>query len=215
MSGKRVTLLVFVSMVFVFTTMVKTALCLPQETNLSHTTHQLTFDKLIRKIETEQESNTQQALTDSKQALQQAQNSRNNTWLLQAYYETGKAYYLLGYLDSCYYYTAKSLALNIPNDTILADIYNRLIILERNYGHYEKAVHMGNRALELYRKTGDSSGVAEVILNRANVYRFQGKFNYAMKDYFTILKIYEQQNDSTHLSRTTGSIGNLYIDIFK
>ncbi len=215
MNGKRVTLLVFVSMVFVLTTMVKTALCLPQETDLPHALYQPTFDDLIQKIETEQESNTQQALTDSKQALQRAQNSRNNNWLLQAYYETGKAYYLLGYLDSCYYYATKSLALNIPNDTITADIFTRLIILERNYGHYDKAVQMGNKALELYRKTGDSAGVAEAMLNRANVYRFQGKFKYAMKDYFTILKIYEQQNDSTHISRTMGNIANLYMDIGK
>ena len=215
MSGKRIALLVFVSMVFVLTTMVKTVLCLPQEADLLHEQYQPTFNDLIQKIETEQESNTQQALTDSKQALQQAQNSRNNNWLLQAYYETGKTYYLLGYLDSCYYYATKSLALNIPNDTITADIYNRLIILERNYGHYEKAVQMGNRALELYRKTGDSAGVAEAMLNRANIYRIQGKFKYALNDLFTVLNIYELQHDSSHISRTMGNVGNLYMDIGK
>ncbi len=215
MSGKRITLFIFVSMVFVLTTMVKTVLCLPQETGLSHAQYHSTFDDLIQKIEAEQESNTQQALTDSKQALQRAQNSRNNNWLLQAYYETGKAYYLLGYLDSCYYYATQSLALNTPNDTITADIYTRLIILERNYGHYDKAVQMGDKALVLYRKTGDSAGVAEAMLNRANVYRFQGKFKYALNDLFTVLKIYELQHDSSHISRTMGNIGNLYMDIGK
>jgi len=193
MSGKRIALLVFFSTVIILLSLVENSMCAQQIATRFTANQQLNFEELIHKIEAEQEYNPQQALTDSRKAIQRAQNNNNNSWLLQAYFETGRAFYLLGYLDSCYYYASKSLALNIPNDTITADIYNRLIILERNFGHYDKAVQMSNKALELYRKTGDSAGVTEAMLNRANVYRLQGKFKYAMKDYFTILKIYEQR----------------------
>lgn len=215
MKRKRVILLVFIIMVFIITAMDNKVMGLPQNSGLTLNNHPLTFKELIRKIENEQAHHPQQALTNGKLAIQKAQQRHSNKRLLLAYYEIGLAYYQLGYLDSCYWYTKKALSLHIQNDTISKMLYNRLIILERNYGHYDKAIQMGNKALVLFRREGDSTGVAEVMLNIANVYRLQGKLKDAMKNYFTVLKIFEQRHDFTNMSRTVGNIANLYMDIGK
>ncbi len=202
---------------FILSVLVFAALTLSAKAGLESNTpsgqKQEVFEQLVSKINSEQEKMPRQALMDSRLAINIARNSNHDEWLQQAYLETSEVFFRLGHLDSCYHYTQLALELNVDNDSTRARLYNRMIVLERDFGNFEKAVQYGENALVLFRKEGDSAGVAETMLNMSNIYRYLGKFDQAMTNLFAALNVFEQQKDSCDISRTMGNIANLYMDI--
>ncbi len=172
-----------------------------------------TVSNLIHEIKIAGDRFPDRALTHSKEVIEIANREKNKDLLLLGYYYAAQAFYMLDNLDSCYLYSQKALGLNATNDTLTSRIYNRLTILERNYGHYTEALNAGLKALKFSKHAGDSMLMAESRLNLGNVYRNRGKLNDAIKNYFAALKIFESNNDSTDLVRVYGNLANTYMDI--
>ncbi len=99
-------------------------------------------------------------------------------------YENAEKYSLLS-LDYC---------IKNKDENELPLIYSRLGVLASDQDDYSTAIRYYDLAESASRVTGDSISLYEVYVNRARVYRYQGKYNEALALLKEALSYYRQQD---------------------
>lgn len=176
-------------------------------------TTKIDIDSLFKVIINEQNRSPEQALSDSRRAIRLAMKGHNNDLISQAYYQAAEAFYNLGNFDSSYYYCEKLLKSPSLKHNIKAKVYNRLCIIERKLGNYDEALQLGQKAIKEFNMLHDSISMAEATMNLSKVYTKTGDLKLAMKHYFSVLRFFEEKNDTLKQGQVLGSIANVYMDM--
>jgi len=174
---------------------------------------EIDIDSLFRVIINEQNKSPEQALSDSRRIIHLAMNGHNKDLISQAYYQTAEAFYNLGNFDSSYYYCEKLLKSPSLKHNIQAHVYNRLCIIERKLGNYDDALQSGQKAIKEFERLHDSISMVEATMNLSKVYTKTGDLKLAMKQYFSVLRFFEEKKDTLKQGQVLGSIANVYMDM--
>jgi len=86
--------------------------------------------------------------------------------------------------------------------------YTAIVYFEK--GDYESALLHYHRALELFEKANNLTGVATIKINIGNIRLYFGDYNDAVKLYFEGIDLYKQEKDSLRLMISYMNIGTLF-----
>lgn len=171
-------------------------------------------EELIRSAQETEGRSPKTSLYNSKKAARiLEQTGDKSSLILQAYFQMGKAYYLLGEVDSSVIWFNKILSFPEQDMRIKAMTMNMLCIAYRREGEYEKATKFAHDAFEAYRSVHDSSGMMEAIINKAKIYHYSGNNKRAMKIYMDALPYAEKTKDTLKAGILYSLIANVYMDI--
>lgn len=167
-------------------------------------------------------------------------NSMGNIYKNQSEYDSAASYYLksirlaelserLNYLGAIYNnlgavfsrmneyenarsYLEKALAINQMNEDfgLTAQTYTTLGETESKAGDTEKALSYFNQAEQLYAKTGNLIGQADILNNKANIYKDKAAFMEALDNYKKANAIYSDQEYTEGITITLMNIGQVY-----
>ena len=97
----------------------------------------------------------------------------------------------------------------------LANAYNKMGIIEKLSGNYNKALEYYNLALESLDNTDDESERGMVYNNMGNVYKSKGDYAKALDYLLKALKVAEKINENESIADALLNIGLLYDDLGK
>ncbi len=116
----------------------------------------------------------------------------------ELYYSKGIAFGRTGKLDSALIYTQYAIdiyeAIEIKEETSLANAYQSLGIINRLLGKYNKAINYYNKAEKIYLKNNDTLLFAYIYFNKANIFRIQQDHNKAENYLFRSLQIFSKDS---------------------
>ncbi len=87
---------------------------------------------------------------------------------------------------------------------IVGDLY-------KNFGEYDKALDLYNRAYEIAQKNNDLKNSAVVLHQVGMIYQYKGDFDEALKQYQKALEIKEKIGDIKGVSDSLHQMGNLHV----
>ncbi len=83
-----------------------------------------------------------------------------------------------------------------------------VIFLEKQKGHYERALKLSDKAITIARSVSDTLHQANALNNKGNVFKDMFLFNQAIDAYFEAFKLWELKKDTAGLAIAYGSIAN-------
>ncbi|MCC7430990.1 tetratricopeptide repeat protein [bacterium] len=154
----------------------------------------------------------QEAIADSKKALEIAENFQDEKEIIHSYQGLGWLFYLKGHYDESFNYYEKSIGLSKKIDYkkgIAKGIGNIGNIFYRK-GNYEKAMKFLEKQLEMSEEIGYQNGVSRSTGNIGVIYKEQGNYEKAMEFFERKLNFSEETGDKIGVSRVLGNIGIVY-----
>lgn len=114
--------------------------------------------------------------------------------------------------EKCIKYAREALALaqtlDYPEGEALA--YNNIATGYAVNGHYKEALDNFNRALPIFRRTGNSEGVSRTLNNQGNVYTAKSDYDDALDAYKQSLEIARKADLKKRIAIARGNLGNLF-----
>jgi tetratricopeptide (TPR) repeat protein len=109
----------------------------------------------------------------------------------------------------------KSLDYSLQTEALLSEnvniaVLNRIGIIYKIQGHYERALQYFEKCLILHRQTGSSEELHEVYHNMANTLIETGEYELAINRLFNCIALEQQVNDQLAMVKTYNSIGKIY-----
>lgn len=138
----------------------------------------------------------QNANTDS--LLKLLQHAKEDTTKVLLLIKTGQAFEDRETEKAKQYYRIAgdlSRRINYPQG-IIKYIFNYTYILNNMDGDYEASIKLNLQAVDLARKTKDSTNLAKALFNTGNAYRQQGDYEHAVKYYEEGKKIFALRGDA-------------------
>jgi signal transduction histidine kinase len=127
---------------------------------------------------------------------------RDTAQLMGAYRGLGLCYYSLTSYDSAihYYTLLQNLSCSTGDFNFCAHSNSMLGIMYSMQSNYAKAIAVNKVALEQYEILGSKEQMANVLNNLANSYRFLGKYEEALQQFYKAIAIREAMGDSGQLA---------------
>ena len=92
-----------------------------------------------------------------------------------------------------------------------ASVYNNLGVICRMLGRMEQALDYLERALSIYRESGNRSGEARTLNDLGRVYSELGNRDRARSDYESALRIYQEQGDRQGEGSALNNLGWVFV----
>jgi len=166
----------------------------------------------INLSETSQSTDPGQSLKYSLQAKKLLHDKTHNELKANVYYQISYAFFNLGNIDSSAVYCHKILGLDNINMPLKAKTRSFLSVVYRKLGHLKKAEKHAKKAIELYSKIKDSTGLADSKINLAKIYNKTGNNKLALKYLMQSLNTYTTEKDNFQQGQLYGIIGNIYME---
>jgi len=135
--------------------------------------------------------------------------------LPDAYINTAIAFYYLGEMDSTIYYSKKIItdSQNNLSEQHYGVLYNILCVANRRKGNYPLALDYGEKALDYFNKTKDSTRIPGTLDNMASIYERMGDYKKSLDFSLQSLQAFEHNKDTANMAATHFNIANLYASI--
>ena len=104
---------------------------------------------------------------------------------------------------------------NVPSENGLEQAYRNLGIYHQHYGQLDSSVFYFNALIDIYKKNGDNSALAEIYLEIEAVYNAKADYTTAMKQVYAALDIYEKLKDQKGVAICYVHISDLLYYEFK
>ncbi|RYD91543.1 MAG: tetratricopeptide repeat protein, partial [Sphingobacteriales bacterium] len=109
-----------------------------------------------------------------------------------------------------YYNRAENIALEIKDESLLADCHNNKGVVYEQQLRYDKALSVYKKALAIYEKLKKEDRIALTLNNIGIVYKFLGKFPQAIDYYNRSLTYSERLGDKFFVAANLNNMGNVY-----
>ncbi|RLD90948.1 MAG: hypothetical protein DRJ09_02690 [Bacteroidetes bacterium] len=187
----------------------------PVEDGMSHkSTFKPEIDSLLSRAKKQQDANPERAFNSAATALKLIQQNEADGFLSSlAYFQMGKACFLMGLNDSSLVYFKKILECPMINSHIKGNVYNSMCLAYRKSGKYSLALTYADSALFAFRQISDSANIAYALVNKAKVYYFHGESEKAMNLLFDVLNQFEERSNPLIQTEVLGEIANIYMDL--
>ncbi|MCF6348979.1 MAG: response regulator [Flavobacteriaceae bacterium] len=136
--------------------------------------------------------------------------------LINVYGLSSKYFYYKSDLDSALYFTKKalSIAVELNDNKLKADLYRKLAILSSREHKYDDAEHFGELALKTAILTNDWHLIASSNIMLGNQYYKKTDFDLALKYYLKADSLYTLNNEEDRfLANSYDNISSIYTDI--
>lgn len=145
-------------------------------------------------------------------ALEQSENSGNDSLVAYSLIKLGKFYKVLGLFDLSIRNLEKAepICLSMNDSACLAITYNVLGNSWSKKGNKIKTLEYYERALDIAEKIDLKKSVSAVSNNLANIYKDEGNFDKALVFYFRALQISKEIKDLHGEAFYENNIGSLY-----
>lgn len=134
----------------------------------------------------------------------------------QFFYNAGIDYGRNGQLDSALFYTQQAVILyesmSQPDNTLLANAYQSLGIINKLLGKYDEAIACYNKSEKIYQLKNKQNLLAYIYGNKANIYFIQQDYTKAKNYQSRALAIFRQDSliYKNQLASTFNNLGNIY-----
>ncbi|NMH89386.1 tetratricopeptide repeat protein [Flavivirga algicola] len=131
-------------------------------------------------------------------------------------YHLGVYYNNIDEVDSSKAYYTKSLKIfeKINDNAAKANVNHGFAILEYSQGNFKQALEILKENIALYSKTPvDSSGLAVTYVLRSGIYRQQGKYNIALKESLSAVRIYEGLDEAIRKADALGALAAIEFNL--
>ncbi len=143
-------------------------------------------------------------------ALKLAKKSDNKELMLKLYNNIGVVYIDLSDYEKAEKYL--DLALHDNNDiNMQGNIFNNLGLINHNVSRYDKALVNYKKALEVYKKSNDTIGIATAIGNMGRIYREKEDYDNAVTFLHKSRKLYCKKNDKLNEATVIMNLGITFI----
>ncbi len=114
--------------------------------------------------------------------------------------------------DSALLFFKKALDISQKNNLKkdVANCLNKIAVLYKNIGNYEKAKGYSQGSLKIYEKLQDKAGIAICYSNLGIIFEEQGLYNKAMEYYLKALNIEEKLGDKMEMAKSYNNIGAVF-----
>lgn len=109
-----------------------------------------------------------------------------------------------------YLHRSLVLARKQGNLNLIASIYNKLGIINKNWGNHDIAIDYFKKLPEIYNELDDKNGIAISLNNIGIVYRNKGNYPKALEYYLEAFKIREEIGDPNEIAQSLSNIGTVY-----
>lgn len=109
------------------------------------------------------------------------------------------------------YYRAIDLYDNLDDKDVVATAYKGLSDLYKSTSDYKSGINALNRAMAIYKESGEQLGMSNCLNNQGNMYWVAGKFDQALAKYQEALTIQRDLNSEKNIASTLTNLGSIYI----
>ncbi|MBK8848219.1 MAG: sensor histidine kinase, partial [Bacteroidetes bacterium] len=102
---------------------------------------------------------------------------------------------------------------NKPNDFLYAKAYNMIAIAQSMQGNLDEALKNYDTCYLIRERMKDTAGIAAVLNNMGNVYRYKGWYDLSLDYFLKSIKIEESQGNLRNISEGYANLGTVYGEI--
>lgn len=135
--------------------------------------------------------------------------------LFEVHFAQGvNAFYARNFLESLENFKlALADAIAVENLKGIANAYNGLANVAQVFADYDSMSQLLEESLKIYKEIDDSSGVAKVLNNLANAYRYNGENNKALVMYRQAMRYHQQQQSTLKVAHTQMNMSRSMVEL--